>query len=310
MKSLIYVPIFFAASCLMWINIVFAASASLPFSTSFVGCTSDVYYSTSGWACGTNPANVVYSTTNGATVCSSNGYQQISTAADHPGGTGGKGWRRWVCGATSGNTPSTGSLTVNMTHTSELWIRFYMRWQPGFEWNSSAPAGLFYQKVFYIRPMGGDGAVMDLSHADNMTMTTQGGGGIGSGTATVSANCSQRCGWNTMNPNGAMQANGVRLGDGSWHSIEVHVKDQSGSGTYDGEWDLWIDGVLKSHVTGINYNYGVPSGIDSIQMMINQSTPSNPTPMYNDIDDIEVSHTGYIGPLGPSTRPNPPTGLR
>jgi hypothetical protein len=32
--------------------------------------------------------------------------------------------------------------------------------------------------------------------------------------------------------------------------------------------------------------------------MINQATPTNPRPMYNDIDDMAISNTGPIGLIG------------
>jgi hypothetical protein len=289
-----------------YLEICNAANITLPWSTSFVGCSSDSNYPTGGWACGTSPANVAYNNVN-PNVCTSNGYQQISTAANYPGGAGGRGWRRWVCGATSGNSPSTGSITLTIpSNTHEFWLRFYMRWQAGFEWNTAN--GLFYQKILYLRS-GAISAVMDYAAGGNMRMTVQGGDGNGTG-QNVYDTCSGECGWNTMNPGGEMQGNGVRLGDDSWHAVEIHYKDQTGSGTYDGVWDLWIDGTLESHVTGINWTTGAPVGLSSVQFMINQSTPSNSVPMYNDIDDIAISNTGYIGLLRSGTgNPAPSTNI-
>lgn len=273
-----------------------AATINLPWSTSFENCTSDTNFPSDGWASGTK--NAVKNNVNvgkSGPVCTDNGYQQISRTANFPAGGGGCGWRRWVCGGPGGRiTPATGSIIVFVDRLSEFWLRFYMRWEAGFEWSSSD--NLFFQKVLFLRPLSSGGSVMDFQGPDNMTMTTQGGGGLGGRDNVVFARC-LTCGWNTTNPSGAMQLNGVRLGDDSWHAIEIHVKDQSGEGTYDGQWDLWIDGVLKSQVTGINYNRGAASGVTSIQFMINQRSPSNKTPMYNDIDDIAVSNTGYIGLL-------------
>jgi hypothetical protein len=283
--------------CMLVNCTAFAATANLPWSTSFENC-SNTNYPDDGWASGSN--DTVWNNVNvgsGGPVCVDNGFQQISTDANYPGGAGGCGWRRWVCGGPGGRvTPATGSIIVHVNKLSEFWLRFYMRWQAGFEWNSRDK--LFFQKILFLRPLSSGGSVMDFQGPDHMTMTTQGGKAMGRRDNVVFANC-PRCGWNTTNPNGEMQRNGIRLGDGSWHAIEIHVKDQSGAGTFDGEWDLWIDGVLKSHVTGINYNRGAASGVTSIQFMINQRSPSNAKPMYNDIDDIAISATGYIGTLAP-----------
>ncbi len=117
-------------------------------------------------------------------------------------------------------------------------------------------------------------------------------------------------GWNTLNPNGAPGNNGFNLGDGSWHAIEFHFKDQSGYGTYDGVWDLWIDGIQKTHQIGIQWYSGSPTGVGSLQFMINQTFPMNAdVPRYNDMDDIAISKTGYIGLIGGSTGATKVTGV-
>ena len=310
-----YLFIFLILFLFLFINEGYAASTTL-FSTSFVGCSSDVNYSSDGWACGTSPANILYNNTN-AGVCTSSGYQQVSLAANYPGGGGGRGWRRYVCGGPNGSvSPATGSLMLNIpNHVSEFWLRFYTRWETGYAWDNAAatgfPAGLDFQKVLYIRPLSGNsGAVMDLTHADGMNMSAQDGQGR-TGSTTFAANCSA-CGWNTLNPNGTSGTYGANHGDNSWHAIEIHIKDQSGSGTRDGVWELWIDGVLKSSQNDINWSTGSPVGISSIQFMINHISTSHTTPKYNDIDDIAISTTGYIGLVNstlPAT-PNPPANVR
>ena len=271
--------------------VAWAEPVTLPWATSFENCD-ETGYQDDGWASGTE--KTVWNNVNvgrDGPVCSSNGYQKVSNSANFEGGAGGCGWRRWVCGADSTPAPSTGSIIINFRNEeAEIWVRWYERWQKGFEWNSKK--GLFFQKLVYIRPFG-SGIVMDLQGPDRMTMSAQSGRGIGRGT-TFFANC-YSCGWNAMNPTGALQRNGVRLGDGSWHSIEFHFKNQSGPGKYDGEWDLWIDGELKSQLRKINWFSKYNNGIKSLQFMINQMTPSNQVPMYNDIDDIAISNMGHIG---------------
>lgn len=300
MKKIIYLPILIVVILISYINVCNATTITLPWSMSFVGCSADTQYPSGASACGTN--STVYTNVNiGACVSTGN---EITSAANYPGGAGGRGWRRWMCGGTAGsNTSTTGSMTIDLNNEPEIWVRYYTRFQAGMTSPATWPQGAArYLKLVYIRPFG-SGSVFDLSGTDGMTMTTQSGGGIGAG---ASFSLCSSCGWNTLNPNGASGNNGYNLGDGSWHAIEFHFKNQSGSGTYDGVFDVWMDGVQKSHTTGINWDSSYTAGIASLQFMINQTIVNNPTAMYNDVDDIEISNTGPIGAI----RPSPPKNAR
>lgn len=306
MKKLLFIIL-----CLLPSEIM-AASATVPFSTSFIGCSGDTEYASDGWACGTSPANLMYNSVS-AGVCTSSGYQQISTAANFSGGAGGRGWRRWMCGGTSINTvsPSTGTLSVSVPMASEYWIRFYIRFQTGFDWNTYGIAAF---KVVRANPIAPQNFWFDFSGVDAGRSEPMGGGGLGGGNNNI-MHCVSGCGWNTVNPSGGVGSGGYRYGDNSWHSIEIHLKDQTGTGTYDGEYDFWLDGSLKFHSAAVNFCTGAPQGINRFQFFANERTPNNPSPMYVDIDDIAISATGYIGPLGSSTgtgpgAPNAPTGFR
>ena len=48
----------------------------------------------------------------------------------------------------------------------------------------------------------------------------------------------------------------------------------------------------------LNWDNDYCPGVRSLQFMINQATPTNPRPMYNDIDDMAISNTGPIGLIG------------
>lgn len=303
MKKIIYLAVLLVIFLFGFLNV--ADAVNLPWSTSFIGCGQDALYSSPGTWAGCGDASDI-TTTVYTTIAGTSG---ILTAANFPGGAGERGWRRYVAGgaAGGGNTATSGTFSLSLNNEHEIWVLWYMRWQTGFEWNNSG--GLGYQKIIYIRPFGG--VVLDLIGPDNWTIEPQSGNGTGSHGANHHVYSSQdgsitcsSCGWNAMNSNGAMQTNGIRLGDDSWHAIEVHFKDQSGSGTYDGVFDLWLDGVLRWHVTGVNWYTGSPSGVGNLQFMINQATPSNPVPMYNDIDDMTISNTGYIVPIRPSPAQN------
>lgn len=275
---------------------------TMPWSTSFMGGPSDkdTNYPVGGWAIGTN--NTVYNNVNAGPSLSPPTGNQVVRAANYPGGAGGRGWRRWVSGGSA--YKSTGSISVQLKDEPEIWARWYMRWEAGFEWNKE---GILFAKLVYIRPIGG-GVIMGLLGPDGVSIMPARGGGTGKRGPNhhvyakdgTPADTTPGCGWNTMNPDGAKQPNGYNLGDDSWHAIEFHFKNQSGPGTFDGVWDLWIDGVLKSHVTGINWDKDYCPGVRSLQFMINQGTPTNPRPMYNDIDDMAISKTGPVGLIGQS----------
>jgi hypothetical protein len=300
MKNITYILILAVVGLLISDS---AFAVSVPYRVSFTGCSADTYYdSNGGYGCGDSSA--MYNNING-TVCSGGGTtyaQQIALAANNPLGAGGRGFRRFFC-----NTGATGSISFDISTTNELWMRFYIRMQPGFQWN-----GFSWMKTLNFTPISQNFWV-DIQ-PNGIYVDAMGGGGE---QATQNGNgyyCQSGtpCGWNQMNPRGT-PSGGVNEGDGSWHSFEIHIKDQTGSGTYDGQLDFWLDGTLVAHTTTFNFNSGAPQGIRRIQFWANfNGTVNNANPAYIDIDDISVSTSGYIGPLGGSVpaMPSSPRNLR
>lgn len=71
-------------------------------------------------------------------------YEEITVAANFPAGGGGKGQRHWEG---DGSNIGSGGLAITFNSLqSELWIRWYMRYEAGFKWNR-----LEYDKILYIR---------------------------------------------------------------------------------------------------------------------------------------------------------------
>lgn len=199
-------------------------------------------------------------------------YEEITAAANYPGGAGGKGQRHWVGDGTNVNTGGT-YLTFNSSQNN-IWIRWYIRYQSGFKWSGGAPQ---YQKLIYFD----DGAGKSYlgPYYDEFRLYAQ-----GSQIMPVSTNG----GWPAMYPS--------RVSDGSWHCMEIHINP---SGTSNGVLQYWLDGQLKLDARNLNINSG--AALRGFELMSNQYSPANGGYYYIDIDDIEISNSGYIGPISGST---------
>lgn len=217
---------------------------------------------------------------------------QITAAANHPGGGGGKGFRHWRGNGADGKNDNGGGLKIVLPSAySELWIRFYMRYQAGFRWGNDAP---HYTKEIYFHEFG------------NPILGIQGGGSAW-GIRVRGRSFPSLLTWEGSQ-NGA-------LGDGRWHCYEYHIKQDGRNGLV----EFWFDGrkylsqtvdagstPMHSFTLGDNQNWVV----DANGLAANQN--GKPTDYYTDFDDIAISTTGYIGPIGTAkpglSAPNPPRG--
>ncbi len=160
---------------------------------------------------------------------------------------------------------------------TELWVRWYMRYPAGFAWSN-----MQYQKLIYFH-----------QSASNYTYA-----GIFGDTFAMelpSSRASIGYGWNSIM--------GGNSGDGLWHCYEIHV-------SIGGIFEFWLDGTKRGSVSGVNYGMSNFGGL--LEFATNQAFPS--TAGYVDWDDMAISTTGYIGPLGggsPSTHvPDPPINVK
>lgn len=199
--------------------------------------------------------------------------EQITSAANYPDGNGGKGQRHWVGDGVNQNS---GSLKKEFSFVqSELWIRWYMRYESGFKWN---PLG--YDKWLYIDVGDNDAVIPQWYGSDKVNIHSAVYGNDGQNHPSPEGN-----GWNTI-------MNGP-TSDGQFHCYEIHIKmDTNG---YNGVAEMWVDGVKKIEYTDVDY--GTTSGWAWFVIGSNQSTPDNGRNMYVDFDDIAVSNAGYIGPI-------------
>ncbi|MCJ7816956.1 MAG: hypothetical protein MUP55_03815 [Candidatus Aenigmarchaeota archaeon] len=218
-------------------------------------------------------------------------WDSITAAANYSGGAGGKGFRHWIGDGV--NSQGSGIKITFPSSVDEFWLRWYMRYETGFNWQS-----ISYQKVWYINighpncvcwePIGWNGTRLALLY--NGANTPYGGAG-----------------WDTWYAGGAIGPSGHRTSDGGWHYFEIHLKKEVAGG--DGVYDYWFDGVLADHRTNVVFNSGGASvGVGWDHMVIdNNRYPSNGRDMYNDFDDLAVSTTGPIGPISTGPDTTPPT---
>ena len=311
--TIIFTPVSFAAvslpwsttyNCADWAQADLYAVAGQPWVASPLNCDGVVDYG--GWL-----------TSNGSK-------EQVTLAANNPGGGGGKGQRHWLG---DGQTVNSGGTKIEFSSQSEFWMRWYMRFEQGFQWAN--PAGY---KILYFN-VGEQGSITPLFYGYNKLALPS--GASGSYCASTGVNCysADGTGWDAIMANGIpyivagtyIRATGVptyfvpctsscathKSSDGQWHSYEIHLKLNT-PGQTDGISEFWIDGVKK--LTNTDVNFIRTTGWTFVVIGSNAQYPYNGRDMYVDYDDIAVSTTGYIGPIASgivtdTTPPSAPMGL-
>jgi len=205
--------------------------------------------------------------------------EQILADANNPIGGGGNGQRHYYCDGQ--DCGSGGTLFTFSAPVCEFWMRWYMRYSLGFKWSGGAP---HYNKWFYFDPGTGWAFIPEFNSGGQINFFSNASGNHMTGN------------------NDWAQINGGSTGDGKFHCYEVHVNCSTGVG------QLWVDGVRKINLTGLNY--GTSAGWTTAEVGSNADSPANGGLAYLDFDDIVISTTGYIGPIGnPHSPPSPPQGL-
>lgn len=212
---------------------------------------------------------------------------QITSAANNPLGSG-NGERTWFEDGVANNSAAV-SVVFSSSQT-ELWVRYYVRYELGFAWDT-----LGFDKHLYFFTDG--------------SSLFQYWGWYGNGkyaaTAQVVAvpfpvQTAEGQGWDNV-------MSGV-TSDGAFHCIEVYCKmdtDQT-----DGVGRVWINGILKAENTSVDYSNGdadAKLGWTFFQFNANCYDPDNGDVAYVDYDDIVVYNTTppntdasgnpYIGPI-------------
>lgn len=213
----------------------------------------------------------------------------LSVAANHSGGTGSMGYRVPL---TDGDNAASGvSLGITFaTPQPEFWMRFYIRYPTGFRWSQFE-----YHKWVYF----GDNGTADMRDWNSILFQPASGGAyriISMPNNTSYYGDASPTWYDTF-------ADGGTASTGNWHYVEFHVKMDTNSAN--GIAEYWIDGVKHMTVTNANFSGGdtaARQGWTLFRFNTNQAFPGNAggigSPSYVDYDDVAISATGYIGPIG------------
>ena len=203
---------------------------------------------------------------------SAGGWTQISSLADNPNGAGGKGLRQWVGDGQNNNAG--GVRVVFNSRQTEIWVRWYMRYESGFKWSP-----LSYQKMLYF-DVGNTGQFYVGWHSfDQMRFRIYGGTGD-----QISA---QGTGWDTVMVMGGDDGNGHKTSDGLFHYFEIHVRKET-VGSIDGLAELWVDGVKIFQASNISFA-GAGVGWDYFLIPSNQAYPGNGRDMAVDRTNHQIT---------------------
>jgi len=224
----------------------------------------------------------------GATAINGN-YTQNTNAANNPLSVG-NGARFWVG---DGDNQNSGEIKVTFaTLQTEIWVRWYMRYQYGSKWLTDGDYGNtpLYDKMIYIKTTGLSGsiaAIPEWKH-DFYTISAQ------ASSADDALESTASYGWSSIM--------GGDLSDGNWHLFEIHIKMDTGGANGIGQ--VWIDNTLAVENMAMNWsnnNSNALLGWSYIEWHGNHRYPDNSIAVYVDYDDIAISNTGYIGPIEESS---------
>ncbi|MCB2141301.1 hypothetical protein KQH27_01180 [bacterium] len=194
---------------------------------------------------------------------------QITDLANNKDGLGGRGARFWLG---DGRAVNTGTIAVEFPgNQKEVWIRWYMRYEKGFQWDP-----LQFHKHLYINTGVLSASVIPEFYGDRKyTMVAQ-----------KTSNYYQVM---TDEGHGWEDIMGGSVSDGEWHCYEIHLKMDTGNS--DGIGQLWIDGALRVSNDGVDWSNGdsiVQQGWTYFTFTSNSYSPGNGKGMYVDYDDIAV----------------------
>ncbi len=226
---------------------------------------------------------------NTGTLANGGNYTGCVVAANNPSGDGGMGARFWV-----GDGPNSGSQQIRITmedlqnndvQETELWIRWYIRYELGFAWVGNDP---HYDKIvrLWTKGPGQPGGSLFPGYGDGGYQVAIEPGADAQSGAPLS--------WSDVFGT---------TSDGLFHRFEVHFKmdtDQT-----DGVIQLWIDGTLTIDLNNVDISQGnldTRAGFHRMDWHANQNNPNNGGPMYVDYDDMAISK---VVPLATDAGGNP-----
>ena len=176
------------------------------------------------------------------------------------------------------------------TRQPELWVRFYIRYEPGFTWD-----GLAFNKLLYFFSHDSSSQYEAITGIDDNRMTIGLQGGSDSESVPVASKVG---GWDDWYKNG--------ISSGKWYCIEVYLKMDNGNDNGIGR--IWLDGILIAENKNVGWSNLDHSGYKKFCFHPNNAYPDNNRVMYVDYDEMVVyrqtppnrdnSGNPMIGPIG------------
>lgn len=225
------------------------------FETSFTtaqGWTSDTQQF--GTGCGSGFSGIQPGVgNNGAWTTASGSCDEVTTAANYPGGAGGRGFRHY---RGNGSDNNGGGMMITLpTGMTEVWYSLRIRFSSGFQWVGGTP---HYTKDLYwhtssgylVAGHQGGGWGFDVGGHDNYGGTEN---------------------WTTLYSSGTA--------DGLWHCLDFYHNIANSTAR------VWVDGVKVLDKSGVNYT-GF-STFTHFQLGENQAIV-NGGDYYTDYDDLRI----------------------
>jgi hypothetical protein len=264
-----------------------SAQITLPFSTTY-DCP-EQSQDTPGWVtCDGQSKGGDWQTQNSSA-------EQITAAANYPGGGGGRGHRHWF-GQSHATTNNSGGVSYSFTQqVQEVYVRWYVRWQAGTKLGGDTQPIARNHKVIYFA--GGNcgypsGCYWDIG-GDHFAFVVNGRSKFFG------------AGWDGMF-GGSYNA----PSDGRWIMMEIHMKNETG-GLNNGVAQWWVDGKLV--VDQHDIDFAGSTGFWGFILPSNHqftTVQGDCCDMFEDFDDVAIRTTGPIGPVaggGSSSSGSAPT---
>lgn len=229
---------------------------------------------------------------------------QISESANNPAGRGGLGYRHWI--GTSRNNHSSYFRARFPTPQKEIWVRWYQRWQPGFNWSAQ-----WAHKIIYMWSNAGSWFYFMNPYTPGTGMNYDTTGWLFNGHSDDYAILRNNSGGWSSTQDGL-------TGNGSWDCYEIYMKVNDVQGVNNGILRTWVNGRLvhEANYDFLGHSSSGNGEIVHVDIGQNHDTAINSSPYYEDFDDIAIALPGYtgfttdsngnrmIGPLGSGTPDN------
>jgi hypothetical protein len=185
-----------------------------------------------------------------------------------------------------------------------VYARFYVKYSPGFRWNDPGA------KVFYIRADAG-GSFSWGYQLGSEPFTRGNTAGPGRFYIDVGAYHVDRLPYNAGPCAGNANCNEGRIFQGQWYAVEMLLIPNSAKGVKNGVARLWINDVLVSDYSGLDWRERAPSPTanpNGVWISAYIGGPTNPHPAQTIWYDNIVAATKKIGPYaaGPPAPLVPP----